>query len=310
MFATLTLNPAFDCTLTVEGDLTPGAVHTVASETRTPGGKGVNVAKMLASNGMAVRAGGLLGSGDRSAYEEALRAVGIEPQFLAVPGHTRSNLMIAGRAAEMKFNRPGFPGLCCDQPELERYVSDLTEDCEAVILSGSLPARFAPDTYARLVQRLKRSGRTVVLDASGPPLVAGVAAGPDILKPNRLELEQLAGRTLATDEAVESAIRTLSARHMAVIVSDGSRGGWFASGGILLRGVPPDVLVRDTTGAGDSLLGQFCADFFPERRLTPLIAARALAAGAAAVEQPGTPQIPLSRVIALAARVAIRPCRA
>ena len=100
------------------------------------------------------------------------------------------------------------------------------------------------------------------------------------------------------------ALRKLMEAHEAAIVSDGAAGAWFAGRGKILFAKSPDVSRVDTTGAGDALLGQFCADYFPARELTPGIAARAVAAGAAAVEQRGTPLIPAARILELARRVA------
>lgn len=306
MFVTVTLNPAIDITLTIQGRLTAGAVHTVASETRTPGGKGINVAKMIAANGRPVCAGGIVGTEDVSFFESELHGAGIRTLFLPVPFPTRRNLMVSGANTEMKFNRPGFPDLEYDRAALGRYVLDLASRGTVVVISGSLPTRFRADACARLIPLLKEEGKSVVVDASGAALRAAADAGPHILKPNREELQELAGRSLAADRDVEAAVRALLQKHEVVIVSDGARGAWFGAGALLLHAVPPEVRAVDTTGAGDSMLGQFCADYFPARTLTPEIAARAVAAGAAAVEQHGTPSISVDRMRELAGRARVR----
>lgn len=304
MFLTLTLNPAIDQTLTVASPLSIGGVHTVLNETGTPGGKGVNVAKMIAANGHPVAVAGLLGRAELPFYEAALAPLGIGCRFLAVPHATRTNLMITdGQGREMKLNRPGFPDLEFDRAALTAYAQSLAAPGRVIVMSGSLPARFPSDTYARLIRLFHASGCLTVLDAAGPPLTEGLKERPAVIKPNRQELEAELGRTLDTDSLMNEALNILMTRHEAVIVSDGPRGAWFASGGAVLFAPSPDVPKIDTTGAGDSLLGQFCSDYFPARKLTPELAARAVAAGAAAVEQQGTPPIRLGRVEELAIRV-------
>ena len=305
MFITLTLNPAIDQTLTVEGDLAIGAVHRVRAETATPGGKGVNVAKMIVANGQPVTAGGLLGQEQVSFYMDKLSPLGITCRFLAVPEPTRANLMITdGHGREMKFNRPGFPDLKYDESALSVYVRSLATPGTVAILSGSLPARFPAETYARLIRLFQAAGCATVVDVSGPALTAALLEKPDVIKPNREELEHALGLALDSESAIRLALDELMAEHEVVIVSDGAHGAGFASRGQILFAAPPDVPCVDTTGAGDTLLGQFCADYFPARALTPEIAARAVAAGAAAVEQRGTPFISLARILELSKRVA------
>ncbi len=306
MFVTLTLNPAIDQSIVVQGELSLGHVHAVIAEICTPGGKGVNVAKRLASNGRPVTAAGLLGADRLAFYEAALIPMGITCRFLVVPHDTRVNLMITdGQGREMKFNRPGFPELAFDEPALFAYAGSLAQAGTVVILSGSLPARFPADAYARLLRCFREAGCVTVLDTSGPALTAALREKPDVIKPNRGELEFVLGQSLGSEEVMVSALRSLAQVHEAVIVSDGARGAWFASRDRVWFASAPVVPCVDTTGAGDALLGQFCADYFPRRAITPELAARAVAAGAAAVEQSGTPVMAQQRVTDLTGEVRI-----
>ena len=307
-FLTITLNPTMDKTVTVEDELTLGGVHRVVAEVSTPGGKGINVSKVLAVNDCAVCAGGILGRRENVCFADFLRSAGIKPDFFLVDQSTRTNLMAVDRfGRELKLNRPGFPGLSLDRAALSEYVLRVAASADLVILSGSLPQDFAADTYAWLIQLLRQAGKSVVLDAAGAALAAGAAAGPDLIKPNRGEVKDLLGRIPATAE-MAGVLAQLQHKHQAVIVSDGGRGAYFAVGKDRLFATVPQVKLVDTTGAGDSLLGQFCADAFSASgrfQLTPAIAARAVAAGAAAVEQAGTPLPDRERIADLAAHVQV-----
>lgn len=306
MFITFTLNPAVDQALLVAGDLALNQLHTVKQETSMPGGKGVNVAKMLAANGKRVTAAGLLGEDQKAFYINHLARKGILCQFLTLPHPTRINFMISdGHGHEQKFNRPGFPDLPFEQATLCRYARGFAKKDEVIIMSGSLPMQFPPETYAILIRLFRTAGCHTVIDTSGPALAAALAETPDVIKPNRHELEAILGKSLDSKPAMQQALQTLSLNHEVVIISDGARGAWFAGQGRISFAAAPAVSCVDTTGAGDAQLGQFCADYFPARQLTPVIMARAVAAGAAAVEQHGTPVIPLSRVLELAKEVQI-----
>lgn len=304
MFVTLTLNPAVDQVISVSGQLALNHLHSVQSETCTPGGKGVNVAKVLAVNSLPVTAGGFLGEDQLGFYTSTLSACGITCRFLSLPLPTRINLLISDRKGhEQKFNRQGFPALPFDELALSSYAKSLANPGDIVIMSGSLPARFPADTYALLIRLFRTIGCLTVLDTSGSALAAALAEKPDIIKPNRHELEVFLGASLEQEAAMQHALQSLMGFHEVVIVSDGARGAWFAGQGQIRFAPSPAVSCVDSTGAGDTLLGQFCADYFPNRKMTPEIMARAVAAGAAAVEQQGTPVISRTRIIELAAQV-------
>lgn len=70
------------------------------------------------------------------------------------------------------------------------------------------------------------------LDASGAALAAGLAAAPDIIKPNRAELAELLGHALTDTTSVVAAARELLARPNApgtVVVSMGGEGALFVT---------------------------------------------------------------------------------
>lgn len=308
MFVTLTLGPAIDCTLAVEGALAFGGAHKVRSETRTPGGKGINVAKMLAANRQTAWACGILGRAEREFYRSFLDHAGIQSEFLTVPHPTRRNIMaVDDNGKEIKFNRPAFPDLEFDWEQLRGYCAHIAGMGSVVIMSGSLPPRFPADTYARLTTLFNNAGKTVVLDTGGEPLRIGMSAGPAVIKPNRDELREALGREMRTREEIVSTLRDISMRHRAVILSDGRHGGYFVAGETIFYGSAPEVRVVDTTGAGDSLLGQFCCDYFASagRELNEQVVANALAAGSACVELHGTPLLSSDRVKALASLVRV-----
>jgi 1-phosphofructokinase family hexose kinase len=304
MFVTLTLNPAIDQTLSISGELALNHIFNISAETSTPGGKGVNVAKILAANGQTVTAAGLLGEDRLAFFSDALLPAGIACRFLPLPHPTRLNLMISdGQGRELKLNRPGFPALPYDESAIKAYARTLAAPDSIIILSGSLPVQFPPHIYATLIRLFHAAGCPTVIDVAGPALTAALPEKPDVIKPNRHELEAVLGTSLTSQEAMLSALHGLMPNHQAIIVSDGDKGAWFAGNGQIWFAAAPPITCVDTTGAGDSLLGQFCADYFPNRTLTPELIARAVAAGSAAVERHGTPLIARERIEELARQV-------
>lgn len=282
------MNPAFDLTLTLDGPLRTGAVHRVETEHRLPAGKGLNVARLLDARGCRVACGGLCGNADLEAFSAALPPR-VSVCFRTVAAETRRNLTLLADGDEYKINRPGFPELEYSETLIAETMGPVAEQSEIVILSGSLPAKFPADTYGGMLRTLKERGCRTVLDTSGAALKSALRnAVPDVIKPNRSEAEILLGRPLRAPADLPGAVRALLSRASMAILSDGAGGAWFAErgDGRIRHATSPEVVKRDSTGAGDSLLAQFCADYFASG-LTPETMARAVAAGAATAECPG-----------------------
>ena len=125
---------------------------------------------------------------------------------------------------------------------------------------GSLPPGVPDDYYARLCRRLVSAGIRVAVDTSGPALLAAVAAGPTVVKPNREELAEAVGAPLrSVGEAVEAAqvLRAKGARD--VLVSLGSDGALLVSEHGVVSGDAHVAEPRSTVGAGDALLAGYLA---------------------------------------------------
>jgi len=307
MFATLTLNPAIDTTLFIEGNLRINSVRKVKEEKNRPGGKGINVAKVIATNGCKVIAGGILGEGEAPWFECELRKKGIECNFMKVPYKTRENIMVSDdNGDEIKLNKPGYPELQFDFPRLRRYCFGLAKKVDIIILSGSLPVRFPDRTYAVLIRLFHEAGKIVVLDTSGLPFLMGLREKPEIIKPNMQEFKECCKSLFSQNKInLKDAMRSMAANHEVVIVSDGEHGAYFCNSSTFFKAKAPEVLSVDTTGAGDALLGQFCCDYFPARKLTKDVVAMAVAAGSASVELKNTFSLSVDRVKKLVRQVKV-----
>lgn len=253
---TVSLNSAIDQTLDCPG-FTAGAVNRVTSETRTAGGKAINVAAFLAGGPAPVTATGFLGTDNVQVFEALFKERGIQDRCLRLPGPSRVNIKVVDRAGGTvtDLNLPGLqvPGEALHA--LTETLDALAGDNGCFVLAGSLPAGVPADTYATLTARLRARGARVVVDSSGAPLKHAVAARPDFVKPNAHELAELLGRELPDRDEVVRAARQLHATGIGlVVVSLGGEGAIFVSDEGALLAVPPWVEVASTVGAGDSLV--------------------------------------------------------
>ncbi|MGQ9371352.1 1-phosphofructokinase [Azospirillum sp. ST 5-10] len=253
---TVTLNAAVDQTLDVPG-FTAGAVNRAVAETRTAGGKGINVAAFLSGGPRPVTATGFLGEENAAVFEALFRRRHIRDRCLRLPGTSRVNIKVVDREARSvtDINLPGLHVPAESWRALIKTVEELAADADTFVLAGSVPAGVPDTAYAELVAHLRGHGAFVAVDASGEPLRRAVAARPDMVKPNVHELAELLGRPLADRGAVVAAARDLAASGIAlVVVSLGADGAVFVADGHALLAVPPPVTVASTVGAGDAMV--------------------------------------------------------
>ncbi|TDD35838.1 1-phosphofructokinase family hexose kinase [Actinomadura sp. KC06] len=296
MILTVTLNAALDDTYEVP-DVRFGEVNRVAAVHRRPGGKGVNVARVLHGLGHEVTAAGLVGGVTGLQIEEGLASLGVPASFTRASGESRRTVTVVGDEVTV-FNEPG-PAVTGD--EWAAFLSDyerLASDAAVAVLSGSLPPGVPPDAYAELA---RRAPGPVILDADGEPLRLGLAGRPAVVKPNAGELARATG---TGDPA--AGIRTLrDAGATAVVVSLGADG--------VLAGTPDGVLRAaldrpepgNPTGAGDALAAGLAAGLaeglpWPERLRN------AVALAACAVRSPVAGEVDVGELPALLSRVAVR----
>ncbi|WP_111467096.1 1-phosphofructokinase family hexose kinase [Microbacterium suaedae] len=267
MIVTLTVNPSLDRTVELDAPLVPGEVQSAASMREDAGGKGINVARVLHDAGDVVR--GVLPLAPTDPYAAALGSA-LPVHAVPITGHARCNLTITDPVGETtKLNLPG-PTL--DADTAATLVDAVVAVCERegadwLALCGSLPPGAGDDLYVQIIHAVRArlaDPPRIAVDTSGPALAAAVADGrPDLIKPNELELAELAGARLPEGVAIERAVADIAgslvpAKIGAALVTLGGDGAVLVdSDGAVHATIPPNVRVRSTVGAGDSSLAGY-----------------------------------------------------
>ncbi|MCZ4102985.1 1-phosphofructokinase family hexose kinase [Streptomyces sp. So13.3] len=282
MILTVTLNAALDVTYFVDS-LVPRTSHRVDTVHERAGGKGVNVARVLATLGWPAVVTGLCGGDTGVRLRGELRAAGLRDELVPVAGESRRTVTVVSRedGDATVFNQTG-PSVTTGEWEAftARYTR-LLRDADVVVLSGSLPPGLPADAYAHLVTLARDKGVATVLDTSGPALRAALAAGPDVVKPNTDELAAVTGREDVA--AAAAGLRAMGAR--TVVASRGPDGLHAITPQGSWRATPPERLTGNPTGAGDACVAALAAGLATGAPW-PAVLCEAVALSAAAVLRP------------------------
>ncbi|MGV9283069.1 1-phosphofructokinase family hexose kinase [Streptomyces sp. NPDC003730] len=283
MILTVTLNTALDITYRVQG-FRPHASHRVTEVTERPGGKGLNVARVLAALGHEVTVTGFAGGTTGDVVSERLAGVpGVSDALVPVAGATRRTVAVVDERTgdTTQLNEPGPAVTSAEWSAFQEAYADLLTGAAAVALCGSLPPGVPVGAYAGLVRTARSAGVPVLLDTSGEPLRRGLAARPDLIKPNADELAELTG-THEPQRAAQAA-RRRGAR--SVVASLGAEGLLAVTPEGRWRAAPPARVRGNPTGAGDSAVAGLLSGLV-EHLPWPQTLARAVALSAATVLAP------------------------
>ena len=284
MITALCLNPSLDRTVYVER-LERGGTNRVLREQTVPGGKGVNVARMMASFGLPSQAALFLGREDERLMEETLSLWGCGMRAVMLDGALRVNIKVMdqSRGEITEINAPGSPVIDRQLEAMEDLVIESAAQSRWLCLCGSLPPGCPDGYYARLIRgvRLRAPGCRIALDASGESFRLALREGPDLIKPNLDELSAFVGYPMGDiDEAQQSIEALIQGGARDIILSMGARGARLYAGGTVLHVSGLKVPVTTTVGAGDAMLSGYIAGL--EEGLSRKEAFRLAAAAAAA----------------------------
>ena len=293
---TVTANPSLDRTITLAAALQPGEVQAAASAREDAGGKGINVARVVAAAGVDTVA--VLPLAEDDPFSAALRASHVPARPVPVEGHVRANVTITDPdGVTTKLNLPGATLSSTDVAELIAAVVDASEDANWLVLAGSLPPGAGDRLYVDITRAVRgrwgASAPRIAIDTSGAALRAVVEhASPDLIKPNDEELAELVGVDLEPGADLAAAVLPVAralvpGKVAAALVTLGADGAVLVTAEGAWQATPPRIRVVSTVGAGDSsLAGYLLADVAgdqPEARLR-----RSVQYGAAAASLPGT----------------------
>lgn len=262
MIYTLTLNPSIDYVVNME-QLVEGMVNRVSTEHFYAGGKGINVSQILNQHGISNRALGFISGFTGNFIEGSLKEKGIDTDFIRLSeGYSRINMKIKTTTDETEINGMGPHIPKTEIDKLYRQLDLLTAD-DTLVLAGSIPATLPDDFYEKMMEHVQDRGVKVVVDATKNLLLNVLTYRPFLIKPNHHEIAEMFGVTISTTEDLlqyGNRLKDMGARN--VLISMGGDGAiLLAENGEVYRSNVPKGVVKNSVGAGDSMVAGFIAGY-------------------------------------------------
>lgn len=261
MIYTVTFSPSLDYILDVP-DFKLDYVNRTTKEKIYPGGKGINVSMMLNNLGIPNKAFGFTAGFTGETLNEMLEAKGVDTDFIAIEeGMTRINVKIRSDV-KTEVNGQGPKIMQSHIDKLYEKLDCLCED-DYLILAGTIPASMPESIYMDIIKRVEKKNVKVVVDATGSLLVNVLPYKPFLVKPNHIELGEIFGIEIDEElDILKYAVKLVSMGARNVLVSMGGKGAVFVSdSGEIHHADAPKGIVKNTVGAGDSMVAGFVAGY-------------------------------------------------
>lgn len=261
MIYTVTLNPSLDYVVDVD-DFELGRTNRAVSERLYAGGKGINVSFVLKNLGFESTALGFSAGFTGEEIKKQIQERGITENFITVlNGQSRINIKLRGQQ-ETEINGMG--------PDIEKeHIQQLLKKLSVLstgdylILAGSVPMEINDTIYYDILKTLDKKGIKAVVDTTGDLLLNVLKYHPFLIKPNIHELSELFSTEIKTkEEVVQYGLKLQDMGAQNVIVSMAGDGAVFiCENGEIYKSEAPKGVVKNSVGAGDSMVAGFLAGF-------------------------------------------------
>ncbi len=268
MIYTVTFNPAIDYVVHMDDALLPGMTNRTTREECYFGGKGINVSTILKNLGIENTALGFVAGFTGDAIEKSVQGKGILADFIHLEeGISRINVKIKStEETEVNAQGPAISSKALD--ELFTKI-DKIQSNDTLILAGSIPNTLPSDIYERILSRLESQGKDVlvVVDATKDLLKKVLKYHPFLIKPNNHELGEMFDVVITSDDETllyAKKLQEMGARNVLIsMAGDGAM--LIAENGERFRIGVPKGKVKNSVGAGDSMVAGFMAGYMETR---------------------------------------------
>lgn len=261
MIYTLTLNPALDYLCETES-FTLGKTNRNTKEMMSPGGKGINVSRVLNNLNVDTCVLGFVAGFTGLEIKRLVNELNINEKLITLPsGNTRINVKIkSNNETELNGNGPDIDKESLDN--LFKQLSKLTNK-DTLVLSGSIPKSLDKNIYVDIMNKLKDKKVRIIVDTSSNALLKTLEYNPFLIKPNKDELEELFDLKLDNEEDIIKYAMLLKTKGaINVLVSLGKDGAILIDEKNIIHCMKaPEGKLIKSVGSGDSMIAGFIYNY-------------------------------------------------
>ena len=246
-----------------------------------PGGKGVNAARAAVALGGRAITTGIAGGHAGRWIVEALSAEGLEPHWSFARAESRTAYVTVDESGSsvLVYER-ATPATPDEFAAFLRLLEErLLPACARAVVAGSIPAGLPPSDHGAIVEAARRAGVPLLVDATGPGLLAALEAGPDIVKIGRIEAVE-SGVVSEDATAVDAAVGLVERGARLAVATDGAQEVAAADASTVWRMSVPPIEALNPVGSGDSFNAALSLALMDGADV-PTALARGVAAGSA-----------------------------
>lgn len=262
MILTITLNPSVDISYKLPDAFSLDTVNRVTDVSKTAGGKGLNVARVLNQLNEDVAATGFLGGSLGSFISKEIATLGIHDKFVGIEGATRNCIAVIHEGQQTEILEGG-PTI--NEKEADLFLQKLSSDMEKadlITISGSLPKGLPSDYYNEILKLADQQNTHVLLDTKGELLEYALKgeSKPYLIKPNQEELGDLLNQKLPNEIQIIEALKSdLFADVAWVVVTLGAYGAIVKHDNKIYSVTIPKVDAINPVGSGDAVIAGLAA---------------------------------------------------
>ena len=255
MIYTVTLNPSIDYIVKIPA-IKAGELNRMESDIKLPGGKGINVSRVLNNLGQKTTTLGFLGGFTGDFISNWLNQEAIQTRFIEIKEDTRINVKVKADV-ETEINAAG-PAITQDEADqLLQQLNGLTAE-DVVVLSGNKPPTLPADFYQKMIEKITSHGAQFIIDTTGEELLNALPFKPLLVKPNHHELADLFDVSFQSiEEIIPYGKKLLSLGATYAVISMAGDGALFFTNEAVYQANVPKGKVKNSVGAGDSMIAGF-----------------------------------------------------
>ncbi|ENZ03056.1 1-phosphofructokinase [Clostridium thermobutyricum] len=265
MIYTLTLNPSIDYIISLNS-VELGKVNRCTKTFKFPGGKGINVSRVLKNSGTDSVALGFVGGFTGEFINLTLNNLGIHTDFIKVKEDSRINVKIKS-VDETDINADG--------PYIEKEALNLLldklnklKDDDILVLAGKIQSSLPNNLYSKIQEIVNKNNVKVVVDTSGKALLESVKKKPFLIKPNNFEIEEAFNIKIKDkNELIDYGKKLNTMGSENVIISLAGDGALLINNSGVFFGNAPKGEVKNSVGAGDSLVAGFLHEYSKSKNI-------------------------------------------